>query len=91
MPPHDAPAPSHDALAAEGARLAARGKAISDEMTALLADAFVALLADEAELARLHPASVRDVVDYLVRCGRLTRERPTENSILQDESRMTAE
>ena len=78
MPPRDPPSPpddaSADALAAEGARLADRGRTIAEEMTSLLADAFAAVLADAAELAALDPASARDAVDYLVRCGRLGRE-----------------
>ena len=71
LPPDEA---SSDALAAEGARLAASGEAIAAEMTTLLADAFAAVLADEAELTALHPASARDAADFLVRCGRMTRQ-----------------
>lgn len=72
MPPREPPSPA--AFAAEGARLAAAGRAISEEATTLLADAFAAVLADEDELAVLHPASARDAVEFLVRLGRMTRE-----------------
>ena len=59
---------------AEGARLAAEGAAIEAEVREVLADALLAVLGDPAELARLHPASARDAVDYLVRRGRMTAE-----------------
>ncbi len=65
--------PTSDAHAAEGARLAAEGRAIADEARALLADALAAVLADEAEVAALHPASARDAVEFLVRVGRMAR------------------
>ncbi len=71
MPPREPPSPA--AFAAEGAELAGRGRAITDEATALLADALAAVLADEDELAALHPASARDAVEFLVRLGRMTR------------------
>ncbi|HEY0778194.1 MAG TPA: hypothetical protein VGD56_09535 [Gemmatirosa sp.] len=72
--PGSVPEPSPESFAAEGERLAARGRAIEEEMTAVLADAFAAVLADPAELAALHPASARDAVDFLVRVGRMTRD-----------------
>ena len=72
MPPREGPEPPDlDALAAEGARLAAEGAAIEAEVREVLADALLAVLGDGAELARLHPASARDAVDYLVRLGRM--------------------
>ena len=61
-----------EALAAEGARLAAEGAAIEAEVREVLADALLAVVGNEAELARLHPASARDAVNYLVRLGRMT-------------------
>lgn len=60
------------ALAAQGAALAAAGRAIADEATALLADAFTVVLADEAALAALDPRSARDAVTLLVRLGRMS-------------------
>jgi plasmid stability protein len=59
---------------AEGARLAAEGRAVEAEVRETLADALLAVLRDEAELARLHPASARDAVDYLVRLGLMTAD-----------------
>lgn len=70
MPPRDEPEP----YVVEGARLAAEGAAIEAEVREALADALLAVLTDAAELARLHPASARDAVDYLVRLGRMTAE-----------------
>ncbi len=75
MPPREPSDPlAAEEARAEGARLAAEGRAIADEATTVLADALAAVLADEAEVAALHPASARDAVEYLVRLGRMTRE-----------------
>lgn len=69
-PPPQVPDPD---FAARGERLAAEGRAITDDLTARLADALLAVLADPEELAALDARSARDAVDYLVRLGRLGR------------------
>ena len=50
------------------------GGASAAVATAALADALTAVLADDAALAALHPASARDAVAFLVRQGRMTAE-----------------